>query len=206
MISVLALAFAADPSVALQAAVAARLQVQLADVTVERLGISGAPADADWQVTLPVGRCWGGITVRLDGTTPDGKVRHYTAYATISAWDTVPVVARAAEPGDEVLFRMERLQLDSAEPVDPQQRWRAKVSLHEGEPLLRGRVDPMPDALTGSPVKIAVSSGSLRIEAPGELTADAWVGKPVTVMNLATHTVLSGIYEADGHVRIGAMP
>ena len=91
MISLVAMALAADPTVALQAAVAARLGVGLEDVQVQRLNISGAPADATWTIGLPTGRCWGGITVRLDGATPDGKVRHYTAFATVSAWENIPV-------------------------------------------------------------------------------------------------------------------
>ena len=206
MIFLLALALAADPVEALQAAVAARLQVELSDVQVQRLGISGAPADATWQVVLPAGRCWGGITVRMDATA-DGKVRHYTAYATISAWDSVPVADHAVVPGGMVSFHLERQQLDllSAEPVEPG-RWRARVNLHAGEPLVQGRVEPMPDALVGSPVTVQVTAGALSIKAPGELAADAWVGQPVRVMNLSTHMVLTGIYEAEGRVRIGATP
>lgn len=207
MIFLVALAQAADPAVALQEAVAARLGVGLEDVKVQRLGISGAPADATWQVGLPTGRCWGGITVRLDGTTPDGKVRHYTAYATISAWDQVPVADHAVTPGGAVSFHLERQQLDllSGEPVE-EGRWRARVNLHAGEPLVVGRVEPMPDALSGTPVEVQVRAGSLQIKAPGQLEADAWVGQPVRVMNLVTHTVLTGIYEAEGRVRIGATP
>ena len=207
MIFLVAMAVAADPSVALQEAVAARLGVGLEDVKVQRLGISGAPADATWTVALPQGRCWGGITVRLDGTTPDGKVRHYTSYATISAWDQVPVADQAVEPGGAVGFHLERQQLDllSGEPVS-EGRWRARVNLHAGEPLVQGRVEPMPDALEGSPVELRVTAGALHIKAPGQLKADAWVGRPVEVMNLATHTVITGIYEAEGRVRIGATP
>lgn len=202
-----AMALAADPTAALQAAVAARLRVELTDVTVERLNISGAPTDATWTVGLPTGRCWGGITVHLDGTTPDGKVRHYTAFATVSAWESIPVADHAVVPGALVEYHLERQQLDllSAEPVEPG-HWRARVNLHAGEALVQGRVEPMPDALAGSSVQVQVQSGALRIEAPGQLTADAWVGRPVTVMSLATHTVLTGIYEAEGKVRIGATP
>jgi flagella basal body P-ring formation protein FlgA len=207
MIFLVAIAMAADPGVALQEAVAARLEIGVEDVKVQRLNISGAPADATWQVQLPTGRCWGGISVRLDGTTPDGKVRHYTAYTTISAWDQVPVADHAVEPGGAVSYHLERQQLDllTGEPV-AEGRWRARVNLHEGEPLVQGRVELMPDALLGSPVEIRVHAGSLFIKAPGQLTTDAWVGQPVQVMNLATHTVLSGIYEAEGRVRIGATP
>jgi flagella basal body P-ring formation protein FlgA len=158
-------------------------------------------------VALPNGRCWGGITVHLDGATPDGQVRHYTTFATVSAWEPIPVADHAVEPGQEVAFHLERQQLDllTTEPVAPG-RWRARVNVHAGEALVQGRVEPMPDALTGSPVTVQVQAGALHIAAPGQLTADAWVGRPVTVMNLATHTVLTGIYEAEGKVRIGAAP
>jgi flagella basal body P-ring formation protein FlgA len=208
MIFLLSIAFAADPNAALRDAVAARLKVPSTDVSVEKIGISGAPEDAEWQVQLPNGRCWGGFTVRLDATTPDGKVRHYTAYTTVSAFKEVPVVDRDTPVGSEVSFHLERQQLDllSGEPVSADGKWRAKVNLHEGEAMVSGRVEPMPDAIKGTPVKITVSSGALRIEAPGQLNGDAWVGRPVEVMNLATHTLLTGIYEAEGKVSIGGSP
>lgn len=201
----LSIAFAADPNAALQSAVAARLQVPPTEVSVEKLGISGAPSDASWEVQLPNGRCWGAFTVRMDATTPDGKVRHYTAYTTVSAYKEVPVVDRDTRVGEQVSFHLERQQLDllTGDPVAPDEKWRAKVNLHAGEALVSGRVEPMPDALEGTPVKITVAAGALRIEAPGQLNGDAWVGRPVEVMNLATHTLLTGIYEAEGKVLIG---
>ena len=98
------------------------------------------------------------------------------------------------------------MALLSGDPVDPDQKWRAKVNLHGGEALVSGRVELMPDALEGSPVKITVSAGALRIEAPGKLQDDAWVGQPVEVLNLSTQAVLTGIYGTDGKVRIGGTP
>lgn len=186
--------------------VSERLKVPLADVEVLSLGLSGAPVDAAWTVELPSGNLWGTVSLRLVAALPDGSERRYTTYTKISVWDEVPVAVAEAAAGEPVAFVMERQRLDairSGEPVDPARRWQARGSIHAGDVLTQYRVEPLPDALSGATVRLVVSHGALRVEAPGKLAADAFVGLPVEVVNLATQATLTGIYEGGGRVRVG---
>ena len=191
----------------IQRRVSERLKVPIADVEVLSLGLSGAPVDAAWTVELPSGNLWGTVILRLVAVLPDGSERRYTTYTKISVWDDVPVAVAEVAAGEPVAFAMDRQRLDairSGEPVDPARRWKARSSIHAGDVLTQYKVELLPDALAESTVRLVVSYGALRVEAPGKLTADAFIGLPVEVVNLATQATLTGIYEGGGRVRVGA--
>lgn len=200
-------AFAADPSLVLRDAIAARLDVPPSDVEVRSLGIANIPADADWKVELPnTGNLWGTISVRLIASHAGTELQRYTAYAKVSVWDEVPVAAAPVAPGEPVAIELVRMSLEDlrgASPVDPARAWKAKTTLQAGVPLTTARVEAIPDAAKGSKVRIVVQRGALQIETVGVLTADAWVGRPVTVQSLATQVELTGVYEKNGLVSVG---
>jgi len=90
--------------------------------------------------------------------------------------------------------------------VDPSHAWKAKSTIHAGEPITSLRADPLPDAFRGQNVEIYVEHGSLRIRASGQLMKDAFIGQPVSVLNLSTQTTVTGIYQGDGRVQVGVRP
>lgn len=200
-------AFAADPSLVLRDAIAARLDVPPSDVEVRSLGIANIPADADWKVELPnTGNLWGTISVRLIASHNGTELQRYTAYAKVSVWDEVPVAAAPVAPGEPVAIELVRMSLEElrgASPVDPDRAWKAKTTIQAGVPLTTSRVEAVPDAPKGSKVRIVVQRGALQIESIGLLTEDAWVGQPVTVQSLATQVELTGVYEKNGLVSVG---
>jgi flagella basal body P-ring formation protein FlgA len=205
----IATALANDPTEVVEHAIAERMGITPEDIEIQSLGIANAPPNADWNVTLPTGNLWGTVALQLNATLPTGEVRRYSAYAHISIWAPIPIATTETAPGQPIQITMERRNLDSLKggsPVDPQHNWRARSTLHAGDPVTLTRAAPLPDANKGQPVEIWVQHGALQIRAPGQLNADAFTGQPVTVLNLATQTVVTGIYQPDGRVRLGAAP
>ena len=202
-------AWAGSPAEAVQAAIAEKLGVPAVDVQVQKVGLGTVPEDCSWTVDFPSDQLWGTVSIELQAELSDKSIRHYRSWAKVSVWAEIPVAAEDVAPGQKIPVRMERQQLDllyGAHPVDPDKKWRANVALSEGEVLTSTRVQPWPDATKDSPVQIRVQRGALVIQAPGKLTEDAWVGEVVEVTNLLTQVALTGIFEADGSVRIGASP
>ena len=190
----------------IRAGVAERLGVAVEDVEVLSLGLTAVPAGAEWSVELPTGDLWGTVVLRLAARLPDGSERRYTTYTKLSVWMELPVAAAAAGPGQPVSVAVERRRRESVRsgaPVDPERRWQAKGSVAAGDVLTTYKVDPVPDLLAGEPVRLVSERGALRVEAPGRLSGDAFVGEPVEVVNLATQATVTGIYEGGGRVRLG---
>ena len=202
-------ALANDPAELVEQAIAARLKITVEDIEIQSLGIANAPATADWKVRLPSGNLWGTVALQLDATLPTGEVRHYSAYARITVWAPIPVAAADTLAGQPIPLTMERRSMDSLKgsvPVDPSLHWRARSTIHAGDPITTVRATPLPDALKGQPVEIWVQYGALKVRAQGQLAADAFSNQAVDVLNLATQTVITGIYQPDGRVYIGASP
>lgn len=196
-------AAAASPEAALREALVARLGDSVADVAVADLDAPpDMPADAAFEVELPSYQIREGhLTVTL--RTARGSWR---LNPEVLLWVDVPVAATETARGEVVPMRIERVrlgQLRGALPVDPAERWEATSSLHAGQPVTAGRVRRMPDLRQGATVKLVVEAGALSVRAPGQLLADAVVGEPVPVLNLATRAQQFGTLRADGTVLLG---
>lgn len=191
----------------IRAQVADRLGVAPGDVEVMSLGLTAVPAGAAWSVELPAGDLWGTVVLRLVARLPDGSERRYTTYTKLSVWMELPVAAASAAPGEPVAVSVERRRRESVRsgaPVDPARRWQARGSVAAGDVLTTYKVEAIPDALSGASVRLVSERGALRVEAPGRLSGDAFIGEPVEAVNLATQAVVTGIYEGGGRVRLGA--
>lgn len=200
-------AFAETPVEAVHAAIVAELQLPPEDVVVQKVGVGSVPEGTSWTVSLLSEALWGTVSLEMNATFPDGNSKNYRTWAKVSVWAPILVAAEEVEAGEKIPVRLERQQLDllyGDRPVDPDKNWRARVSLEEGEPLTRLRVDRWPDAVESSSVELVARRGALSVRAPGRLEEDAWVGQRVEVLNLLTQSTLIGIYEADGTVCIGA--
>jgi len=199
-----ATALAARPADAIAAAVAARAGVPATDVEVTGLGLpEGADVDAVWRVDLPAGQR------RFTGTTAvylqreDGPAR-FALRPRVVTWHEVPVAERSVRAGEAVALVRARVASDvlrAEEPVD-EGRWVARVGIEAGTPVTTARVRAAPDLADGAEVKLLAGSGALRVAAPGRLLGDAWIGAPVSVLNLATRAVLKGTYRGENTVAL----
>jgi flagella basal body P-ring formation protein FlgA len=198
---------AKEAALAIREAVAARLELPVADVEVGALGwVEGTPSDRDWRVELPgYGNLTGRVGLTLSAEAEGRPVRHRIS-PDVQVWRRIPVAAKTTRPGQVVEFRIERVRSDALRgetPVDASRAWEASTTLSVGQPITTSRVHPVPDAREGAAVQILVERGAVRISAPGELMDDAFVGEPVHVTNLSTRGVLTGILTAEGTVLIG---
>ena len=195
----IALAVAATPTEAIRDAVAVRLGVSPADVAVTGLAPLPGTQEADWAVELPqTGPLTGSIPVVLRS----GSGR-YAVRPSIVAWRDLPVASAATEAGQPIVLKTARVSSDRLRgeaAVDPSGHWVARVDLAEGDPVTTARARAEPDARRGAEIRVLSQVGALSIQAPGVLLGDAYTGKPVSVMNLSTHVVLSGTYRSDGTV------
>ncbi len=80
--------------------------------------------------------------------------------------------------------------------------WRARVSLKDGQAVTTGLVVRVPDVEQGTQVSLTVVRGTLRIDAPGRLAEDGYLGENVRVVNEATKVVAEGVLVAPDQVRI----
>jgi flagella basal body P-ring formation protein FlgA len=199
----LLLLFAFTPAEALRDAVARQEAVPVADVEVGPLGtLSGAPADAEWSVRLPANEVCGRVPVVL--TTGDHR---YAVTAPITVWRELPVAATAVRSGAAITLTTARVPctlLRGETPVDPSQSWEADVSIAAGAPVTMARVHTQPDVQKGANVRIEATAGALTVAAPGQLLQDGFSGQKVSVLNLATHAVLVGVYTGNNIVTLAA--
>jgi flagella basal body P-ring formation protein FlgA len=197
-------ALAARPVDAIASAVAARVGVPVADVEVTGLGLpEDANVDAAWVVDLPAGqrRFTGATTVSL--RREDAPVR-FSLRPRVVTWHAVPVAERSVRAGEPVSLVTARVASDVLRTEDPVTggRWVARVGIEAGAPVTTARVRPAPDLADGADVKLIAGTGALRVAAPGRLLSDAWVGAPVSVLNLATRAVLKGTYRGENTVAL----
>ncbi len=198
--------FAATPADAIASAVASRAGVPVTDVEVRELGLSAEwlAQDADWVVDLPVAQ------TRFAGATPvvlrQGATR-FPLRPRVVTYAEIPVAASSVKSGEPVVLATARIASDrlrSEEPV-PAGAWVARVAIAAGEPVTTARARRAPDLADGADVKVLAGAGPLRVAAPGKLMEDAYVGAPVSVLNLATRAVLHGTYRGE-HVVVLETP
>ncbi len=115
----------------------------------------------------------------------------------LDVWINVPVAAQSVSAGEAVksehgLVRIQDVQGDLAGDGV----WLARVSLKKGEALTRRVLKAQPDSAKGSRVRIESRKGPLTVSADGRLMEDAFVGKSVRVLNLATKSTHKGRFVA----------
>ncbi len=194
---------------AVRTAIAQRTGYPPSDVEVRTLGLPDtAPDTGTFEVELPPnGPYCGGVSLRLTISGDKGAVFRYTLRPHVTIWLEAPLAARNINPGEPVSVRMGRIPMETLRgenPVDPEKPWQARISIAQGEPVTEERAVPLPDAREGSSVTVVAGRGSVVVQAPGRLDEDAYIGRPVRVINLATRTVVTGTYRADGLVQVGA--
>ncbi|MSQ02619.1 MAG: flagellar basal body P-ring formation protein FlgA [Myxococcales bacterium] len=198
-----AAASAATPEAAIRTAVAARLGLPEADVSLTDLDSpEGLPADADFTVELPgYALREGHLSVELKSRRGSWRLR-----PDVALWVTVPVASKAiarGEPVESSPMRVRMRELRGSTPVDADLSWEATTSIAAGQPVTVGRVRRLPDLRDGARVSVVVSRGGISVRAPGELLADAVIGQTVAVLNLATRSQQLGTLQADGTVTLG---
>lgn len=198
-----AAATAATPEAAIRTAVAARLGLPEADVSLSDMDApEGLPADANFTVELP------GYTLREGHVSMELKTLRgsWRLRPDVALWVTVPVASKAiarGEPVEASLMRVRLRELRGSSPVDAELSWEATTSIAAGQPVTVGRVRRLPDLRDGARVSVVVSRGGISVRAPGELLADAVIGETVAVLNLATRSQQLGTLQADGTVTLG---
>jgi len=191
-------AHAVLPAEAIASVVSARVGVPLADVEVTALGLPAqAVVDGAWGVELPPGlrKFTGSTPVTL--LRPDGA--RFAVRPRIVTYAMVPVAQGSVRAGEPIVLTQARTASDvlrSEEPVG-EGRWVARVAIAAGDPVTASRVRQAPDLGQGADVQLTAGSGPLVVAAPGRLMADAYVGAPVPVLNLATRAVLKGTYRGN---------
>lgn len=189
-------------------AVAGVMGVPVQDVVVEGLTAEIQAMEAEsWEVKLPVNMSpLGVVSVSTVAHLPDGSYRRMVVRPRIEAWGEAPVAEMDVLPGQPVALKKARIPLSTlngSPPADIEKPWLAKSTLQAGEAVTIGEVRPVPDAIRGSDVAVVVETRGIRVEAPGRLSEDAFVGQTVRVTNLFTQKGISGVYQADGTVLVG---
>jgi flagella basal body P-ring formation protein FlgA len=200
---------------ALQEHVAERLALAAEDVEILHLGVSVLPACAeDARILLespPSERFRGHAVVRAELYGEEQLCTSLQLRTRVRAWVEAPVASTALEPGDEARWELDRVALErvTGAALDPAQlqqgRWLTRTTVAQGEPLTTMVLRPRPDGGSGDQVQVLAGNGTLLIETPGRLMADAFLGDTVRVANLATHGVHEGTLFAPGCVATGAV-
>ena len=200
---------------ALRDHVAERLELASEDVEILHLGVSTLPACAqDARILLdspPSERFRGHAVVRAELYGEQTLCTSLQLRSRVRAWVEAPVADRALEPGEEVSWELRKVALErmtgtSLDPSELEQgRWLTRTTVAEGEPLTELVLRARPDGDSGDQVQVLAGSGTLLIETPGRLMADAFLGDTVRVANLATHGVNEGTLFAPGCVATGAV-
>ena len=138
------------------------------------------------------------VTFLVDGV-PESTI---SARPRLAVYVEVPVASQSVMAGEVVqtspgLVRVERV---IGEPVAGERI--ARMALQAGDAVTHSNSRPVPDAARGQNVTLVAESGALRIEAPGQLLADAHIGEDVRVMNQATRTTVTGTLVEPGLVRV----
>jgi len=137
----------------------------------------------------------------------EGEVHtHRTLQPGLAILVEAPIAVSAVKAGELVRLMPGEVLIQDlrGDPVSltGEQEWRARVRINEGAAVTENIVEPMPDALSGSPVSVVVHRGSLVVSAPGRLLEDAHLGQPVRVVNDSTRVALKGVLASPGIVEI----
>ena len=196
---VVAIALAAEVEASLAAWVQAECQASSVTVVYTGLGVS-VPSDAAlvWD-GLP---CRSNPSVRLTVVEGGLPTARYTVRPRLEILVPAPVARARVEAGQLILVEVRDVPLSSlrGEPIEGELL--ARTTIEAGQPVTSSNARPAPDGRQGESVVLFVQTGGLLVEAPGTLQADATFGQPVRVVNEATRTVLTGVLEEPGRVRI----
>jgi hypothetical protein len=119
----------------------------------------------------------------------------------LNVWINVPVAAVNAFVGDLVQFEPGVVLVQDAQgELATEGSWVARVAIEKGEVLTQRKLSLRPDRLKGTRVRIETQYGSLSVSADGKLMEDAFFGKAVRVLNLATRTTQKGRLLTNGRV------
>lgn len=196
----IALAAEVDPvEASLSQWVQAECQASAVTVVYTGLGVQ-VPADATlvWD-GLP---CRSNPSVRLTVVEHGVPTNRYTVRPRLEILVPAPVARARVEAGQLILVETRQVPLSSLKGEVIEGELLARTTIEAGQPVTSSNARLSPDGRKGESVVLFVQSGSLLIEAPGILQADATYGQPVRVVNEATRTVLTGVLEEPGRVRI----
>ncbi len=115
----------------------------------------------------------------------------------------VPVAPGRIEAGQDFTPEsgLARVETVRGTPVG-EGTWRSRVTLKPGQAVTSNLVTRVPDVARGTDVTLTVVRGTLRIDAPGRLAEDGFVGEPVRVVNDASKVVTEGVLVAPDRVRL----
>jgi hypothetical protein len=119
----------------------------------------------------------------------------------LDVWLNVPVSAQDTAIGEVVRAEAGLVRIQDIHGEFPGEGvWVARVGLEKGEPLIQRVLRHQPDTPKGARVRIESNHGPLTVSAEGRLMEDAFVGKPVRVLNLVTRVTHSGRLVAQNRV------
>lgn len=171
-------------------------------VEVKWLGLSpGLPGGPDAVFHWTGSPCQSRPSLKLTVVENQSPVGVWRFRPALSVWIKVPVAAEAVPVGGLVRFDSGLALIQNVQgEVVTEGSWVARVAIQKGEPLTRRSLRVQPDILKGTRVRIEAQHGALSVSADGKLMEDAFIGKPVRVLNLATRTTQSGRLVASDRV------
>ena len=179
-----------------------RLECQAERVSVAWLGLSGELAGGDGaELRWSGSPCQSRPSLKLTAVEQGHPVGTWRFRPALDIWLEVPVAAEDFRIGDRVVTEegLVRIQDVKGKPVG-EGIWLARVAISAGEALTERVLRAMPDSPKGSRVRIESQHGLLTVAADGRLMEDAFFGKEVRVLNLATRNTQRGRLVASDRV------
>lgn len=207
---------AADSPVRAALEQAARRALPDSVVEIELHGLSTRgkvelPEGAELRVRVAGDEDWlGRISAEIDVSVSGELLGTLTALAEVAAYIEVPVtrggVSRGAvlSPSDIALAKRDAGTLPRGVLLDPAALVgrTLKRDLELNQLLRESDLEERLDARRNQPVMLVLSSGSLRVTAPGLLKRDARLGDLVEVVSIATKTTVYGLLIAPDTVEL----
>jgi len=171
-------------------------------VEVKWLGLSpDLPGGSDSVFHWSGSPCHSRPTLKLTVVENELPVGVWRFRPALNVWIEVPVAAEAIPVGSLVKAAPGVALIQNIQgQVVSDGAWIARVALRKGEPLTQRKLRVQPDIPKGSRVRIEAQHGALSVSADGKLMEDAFIGKPVRVLNLATRTTQRGRLVASDRV------
>jgi flagella basal body P-ring formation protein FlgA len=126
--------------------------------------------------------------------------RRLTLRPSLTIWVEAPVAGKDTPAGTPVQPIMGRVKLNKLVGDPVHEKWQARVFIAKGDPITTAVVNPIPDALNGTEIKLIVNVRTIVISAEGRLLEDGFIGDQVRVRNHATGNVMTGLLNDSGTV------
>lgn len=143
------------------------------------------------------------VTAWVQGPNCRGRIT-----ATVHVMTEVAVASADALPGEPVPLEVARVAAHTvrgdAWPITTELE--ALRRIERGEPITSMNARIAPDISRGQTVTLVWSDGPVRLECPGEVLAEGFVGETIKVWNPVTSVALEGVLMDAGRVRIGRTP